>query len=242
MSANGKLDLKSLVLVDGWAYLIPNTAVAWNGACDEMVALGYPRPAITAPDGAYRDLPGQRYWKKYWTDRGLPGNAATPGYSDHGWGTDADIFKVYLYPRAVLREVFARWGFTFNVPHELWHIHHDGASYAALVARPIDVSKRKRNPMTIAHIKEPTSKTVFALDLADVTKPLRAIRAGEMIGAGKAGIDVAEIPSIELQGLMRERGILVQDQYLRPVAYTPEYAAAHSHTINWSGFAVTRPN
>src|SRR5690606_23395235 len=99
MAGNGQLDTRTLTRVDGWALLAPATAASWAAACNEMVALGYPRPTITAPDGAYRDLAGQRYWKAYWTARGLPGNAATPGHSNHGWGTAVDLYNVYRYYR-----------------------------------------------------------------------------------------------------------------------------------------------
>ena len=131
MALNGQLDRASLSLVDGWAYLENNTARAWNAACAHMVKLGYPRPTITAPDGAYRDLAGQTYWKRYWTALGKPYNAATPGYSNHGWGKAVDIFKVYLWPRDILRAVFAQYGFTFNVASEPWHCTHNGLTISA---------------------------------------------------------------------------------------------------------------
>src|SRR5690606_31200673 len=127
MARNGELDTRTLVRVDGWALLAPATAASWVAACDEMVALGYSRPTTTAPDGAYRDVAGQRYWKAYWTARGKPGNAAWPGTSNHGWGTAVDIWDVTKFYRPDLLRVFAKYGFTFDVPSELWHARHNGS-------------------------------------------------------------------------------------------------------------------
>lgn len=137
MAANGKLDPSTLTKVDGWAYLTHNAAAAWERGCDDIVALGYPRPTITVPDGAYRTMEGQQYWKAFWATRGLPNNAATPGYSGHGWATDVDIWNVAKFPHAVLVEVFGKYGFTFNVASESWHMHHNGMAVATLSATPI---------------------------------------------------------------------------------------------------------
>lgn len=126
MARNGELNRADLVLVDGWAYLERRTAAAWNAGCDKLQRLGYARPSITAPDGAYRDLAGQVYWRTYWCNLHKCGNAAPPGYSNHGWARAADIFKVYLWPRAILRSVFQEMGFIFDVPSEDWHMRHDG--------------------------------------------------------------------------------------------------------------------
>ena len=123
MAANGYLPLSSLTKVDGWAYLETNTAHAWVAVCDELVALGYPRPTITAPDGAYRTYAQQVYWKTYWTARGLPGNASTPGFSNHGLGTCVDVWDVYKWPRDVLTRVMNKHGFVNDVASEPWHWH-----------------------------------------------------------------------------------------------------------------------
>ena len=137
VTVNGALSLSTLTLVDGWAYLMPNTAAAWNAGCDELVRLGYARPTITAPDGAYRTLARQEYWKKFWSDRGQPLNAATVGTSGHGWATDVDIFNVGLWPHDVLERVFGKYGFTFNFSPEPWHMHHNGLAVAGLNITPI---------------------------------------------------------------------------------------------------------
>lgn len=140
--ANGRLDPRTLTKVEGWAFLTAPAAASWNAGCDEMVRRGYERPAITAPDGAYRTYAQQVYWKKYWTDRGQPENAATPGRSIHGWGDGVDIFKVWRFPRAALVEVFGKYGFTFTVASEPWHLHHDGTTPAGSGSTPIDLRKK----------------------------------------------------------------------------------------------------
>lgn len=140
MATNGRLALSNLVRVDGWAYLAPATAAAWTAVSAEMYFVyGVARPRILAPDGAYRTFERQQYWKKYWTSRGWPGNAATPGRSNHGWGTAVDI-ENYEQNRAILARVLAKYGFTFNVPSERWHVQHNGmwpTTPAATAYKPI---------------------------------------------------------------------------------------------------------
>lgn len=128
---NGRLDPSTLTGVDGWARLEDRCAAAWTAGCDKMQRLGFARPSITAPDGAYRTFEQQQYWKKYWTARGHPGNAATPGYSNHGMGTAVDIWNVSKWPQVTLRSVFREFGFIFDVPSEAWHMRHDGRSIPA---------------------------------------------------------------------------------------------------------------
>jgi len=160
MAANGRLDTASLTKVDGWAFLERRTANAWNAFCAEMVSLGYARPSITAPDGAYRPYDQQVYWKKYWTDRGLPGNAATPGYSIHGLGQCVDIWNVGQYPRAVIVRVAAKYGFTFNVKSELWHVQHNGMIVAGLPSTPITADAGKKL-MSIYLTRSVNNSTIY---------------------------------------------------------------------------------
>ncbi len=39
----------------------------------------------------YRDYAGQVYWRKWWCAHRICANAATPGYSNHGWGKAVDL-------------------------------------------------------------------------------------------------------------------------------------------------------
>ena len=130
MPTNGRLDRSTLTQVDGWAYLEPTTARGWVAACDELVKLGHPRPTITKPDGAYRDYAGQVRMKTYWTAQGKPLNAATPGTSNHGWGTCVDIYENWRWPRAVLVAVMRKHGFVFDFSPEPWHAHRTGVNPA----------------------------------------------------------------------------------------------------------------
>lgn len=158
MSANGYLPLSSLTRVDGWAYLEPNTAHGWVAFCNEMVSLGFARPTISAPDGAYRTYAQQQYWLTYWTARGLPGNASTPGFSNHGWGTCVDVWDVHKWPTDVLMTVMNKHGFVHDFAPEAWHFHHtsidpaDNTSMAGVSSTPI--------PPVIALLKEDTMKLI----------------------------------------------------------------------------------
>lgn len=137
MAANGHLPLSSLTKVDGWAYLETNTARAWVAVCNELVALGYPRPTITAPDGAYRTYAQQVYWKNFWTAKGKPGNASTPGFSNHGLGTCVDVWNVSKWPTAVLTRVMNKYGFVNDFAPEPWHWHRTSINPADSSITPI---------------------------------------------------------------------------------------------------------
>lgn len=161
MSLNGRLNETDLVTVDGWALLQPVVAYCYNMACAEMVALGFTKPSITAPDGAYRTLAGQVYWKSYWTARGKPGNAATPGFSNHGWAMAVDLWNVYRYPQDILRAVFEKWGFVFDVPNEPWHMRHIGTVPAGLdideipeIDEIVEEDETEMKPTLITHGNE----------------------------------------------------------------------------------------
>ncbi len=61
----------------------------------------------------YRDYAGQVYWRKYWCARGICANAATPGYSNHGWGKAADLRDQY-------------GSLTWSSPGYKWMVAHAG--------------------------------------------------------------------------------------------------------------------
>jgi hypothetical protein len=84
------------------------------------------------PNEIYRTYDDQVYWKKYWSDRGLPGNASTPGYSNHG---DWDIGAIdWNADNIGLRDqVAAQVGLVRTVPSETWH-------YAVRGAPTVDLS------------------------------------------------------------------------------------------------------
>lgn len=83
------------------------------------------------PNEIYRTYADQVYWKKYWTDRGQPGNAADPGDSNHG---DWDIGAVdWDADNIALRsELAAQVGLVRTMPSESWHYAVRGPSSVAL--------------------------------------------------------------------------------------------------------------
>jgi hypothetical protein len=61
------------------------------GSLANMIAAARADGVDLTPVQCYRDFANQEYWRTYWCDRGLCENAATPGYSNHGWGKAADF-------------------------------------------------------------------------------------------------------------------------------------------------------
>ena len=80
-------------------------------------------------DEGYRDFATQVYWKDYWTSRGEPGNAATPGTSNHGWGTAVDFVISDVTSgsskRAWLLNHAGNYGYA-PLASEAWHWNFSG--------------------------------------------------------------------------------------------------------------------
>ncbi len=78
----------------------------------------------------YRTLEGQQYWKDYWTARGKPGNAATPGTSNHGWGEAVDFDQNHIAGSRLtwIRANCETFGYSIY-DAENWHFNYTG-SYA----------------------------------------------------------------------------------------------------------------
>jgi hypothetical protein len=76
---------------------------------------------------AYRSIAGQVYEKNYWCARQNCGNAATPGYSNHGNGTAVDNPDYSLI--RTYGPMF-HWGIGYgtcsDAPWEQWHAHACG--------------------------------------------------------------------------------------------------------------------
>jgi hypothetical protein len=76
----------------------------------------------------YRNYAGQVYQRNYWCGQGICANAATPGYSNHGWGKAVD-FKVTNMPLNWTSFAYTwltlnagRFGFIHpDVVNEVWH-------------------------------------------------------------------------------------------------------------------------
>ncbi len=61
------------------------------GSFAAMVAAAKADGVDLTPVQCYRDYANQVYWRSYWCAVGICANAATPGYSNHGWGKAADF-------------------------------------------------------------------------------------------------------------------------------------------------------
>jgi hypothetical protein len=117
---NGAIPTSAMVYVfDGWAR--PDFAIRLVQAVTEIwVTFGI---RITFNE-LFRDIAGQIYWLDYWSGRGKPGNAATPGYSNHGWAVAGDMNYHEWQPQYWdIVAIFARYGIVFDVPGEDWHLH-----------------------------------------------------------------------------------------------------------------------
>lgn len=196
MPTNGRLDLSTLTLVDGWAYLEPATARAWIAACDELVALGYPRPTITKPDGAYRDYDAQVWMKAYWTAQGIPLNAATPGDSNHGFGTCVDIYENWRWPRAVLVKVMGKHGFVFDYPPELWHAHRTSINPAdsGVTTASLDATKIEQEEDDMSRIIHHPNGSMALAGSDGTFVPLTTMdEVAALIGTGAAPKDYVNL-------------------------------------------------
>jgi hypothetical protein len=91
MASNGRLTSAELSPIAGGGYLRRDAAAAWNAMAAEARKRGLGNIAVKGPDSAYRTYDRQVYWRSYWCSRGVCGNAAVPGTSNHGWGIAVDI-------------------------------------------------------------------------------------------------------------------------------------------------------
>jgi hypothetical protein len=133
--SNGKIPLTALTQVSypgiqldsfphslSGLYLKPDAAVAMLAMLKE-----YNRQTggYLHPNEGYRTFDGQVYWKNYWTSQGKPGNAATPGTSNHGWGQAAD-FNLDSGQSSWLASNASRYGFSRSTS-EAWHYDFSGS-------------------------------------------------------------------------------------------------------------------
>jgi hypothetical protein len=84
---NGKLPTSQL-------YVVGSTCTMYRAAVGSylaMVAAAKADGVKLAPAECYRDYAGQVYWRAYWCKKKICANAATPGYSNHGWGKAVDF-------------------------------------------------------------------------------------------------------------------------------------------------------
>lgn len=125
---NGKLDTSQLVAVDEAGHLLaPEAASNWQAMVADAAADG-----VTISVGnSYRDYDSQVHLAE---EKGLysqGGLAATPGTSNHGWGTAVDINQTAAAV-AWLQANAARYGFA-TISREPWHWEYRGGGSAAPV-------------------------------------------------------------------------------------------------------------
>jgi D-alanyl-D-alanine carboxypeptidase len=84
---NGQLPASQLYVVSGTCTMY-RAAV---GSYQAMVNAAKADGVALAPAECYRNFAGQVYWRNYWCAKKICANAATPGYSNHGWGKAVDF-------------------------------------------------------------------------------------------------------------------------------------------------------
>lgn len=118
----------------GGVLLKPSTAAQ----CDAWLAAAKVRGVALAFNEGYRDLATQEYWREWWTEKGLPNNAAVPGTSTHGYGQAVDINRDAYNSdeyQAII-ETGAQFGMILN-SNESWHFA-DAGQVTGGVTTPTD--------------------------------------------------------------------------------------------------------
>lgn len=101
-----------------------------QGQLANQAAAGFNTMALAAQkriptsgcDSAYRPIARQVYWRNYWCSRGLCGNAAVPGTSNHGLGLATDVPQ---WVRAYIDQHGRTFGWCkcwSDAQQEWWHI------------------------------------------------------------------------------------------------------------------------
>jgi hypothetical protein len=115
----------------GCVKLERDAARAWNAL---QVSVGKVLPA-NGCDSAYRPYRRQVYWRNVWCGRGQCGNAAVPGFSNHGIGRAIDI---PAWVRTIVDRIGWRYGWcktgrwvrggrvwcVSDAPQESWHVRY----------------------------------------------------------------------------------------------------------------------
>lgn len=112
----------------GCGQLANDTARRWNAMAVHIHEKTGIWIGCNGPDSMYRSYARQVYWKAYWSARGAPGNAATPGTSNHGWGRAIDNSF-----RLLIDNYGGPFGFRWacsDAPWESWHLKDCGPAGA----------------------------------------------------------------------------------------------------------------
>jgi hypothetical protein len=84
---NGQLPSSQLYVVNSTCTLYRPTVDSYEA----MIAAARSAGVQLSAAECYRDYAGQVYQRNYWCKLGICGNAAVPGYSNHGWGKAVDL-------------------------------------------------------------------------------------------------------------------------------------------------------
>ncbi len=107
--------------------LANEAAAGWN----TMALAAGERLAINGCDSAYRPFDRQVFWKNFWCGQGHCENAATPGFSNHGWGLATDNPTTTLGYIALHGQRFGWCKCWSDAPWESWHV-----TYRDVFGRP----------------------------------------------------------------------------------------------------------
>lgn len=128
-SSNGRIPASELSPATGCVTgLAARAAAAWNHvAVRTHRATGYWLQS-NGPASCYRTFAQQVELKNYWCSHGACGNAATPGFSNHGWAIaiDAPPATVAAIHRFGGRYFGQGAGSCSDAPWESWHVKYCG--------------------------------------------------------------------------------------------------------------------
>lgn len=135
---NGYLPDSALAPIPG-GRLSKEAAASWNAMIAAAKGKGLPIPVPDGSESTYRTYEQQVSLKAYWTQQGSPDNAATPGTSNHGWGTAVDCAEDATHHAATIDEVGEPYGWSkkwSDAPWESWHNHYKSGVWAPKIFSP----------------------------------------------------------------------------------------------------------
>lgn len=187
---NGYIDASALQMVNG--ILLRADAASAYAAMARAFEARFGKK-LEASEG-YRDYATQVYWKEWWTDRGKPGNAASPGGSIHGWGLAVDIDlapggvaltqEEVEWLHTVGREYGFNWESTGKPTGEPWHLDFNlpvTANIAAEGATAVLEAVRKGKMKVLIQFAD--AGTIILWDLRDGKDGRRAIHVQNVLDA-----------------------------------------------------------
>lgn len=148
---NGQIPAQPMQKVQGY-YLRPDAAEAMRQAIAECAKAGITirinesyRPLGIPSDKNVRNefqtstKCSNQYFQAGRAARGETPSAATPGFSNHGWGTASDLEGGST---PAMRNILAKHGWKFDVSGESWHAHFVGVP-APIPPKPVSTDNWK---------------------------------------------------------------------------------------------------